>query len=86
MVMPQDINGTMAEIRRCRKDYGFIAIFVRPNPVRERNWHDPAYDPLWALCEREGVVVGFPGGVSSTLPQAIGERFDATCDDSWLTK
>ena len=85
MVMPQDIDGTVAEIIRAKREYGFNAIYIRPNPVRGRNWHDSAYDRLWKACEEEGILVGFHGGVSSTLPQAIGERFDATREDSWLT-
>ena len=85
MVMPQDIDGTIEEIRRTKREFGFKAIFIRPNPVRGRNWHSPEYDRLWQTCEDEGIVVGFHGGLACTLPQAIAERFDATQDDSWLT-
>ena len=85
MVMPQDIDATISEILRTKSEFGFNAMYIRPNPVRERNWHDREYDRLWETCEKEGILVGFHGGVSATLPQAIGERFDATVDDSWLT-
>ena len=85
MVMPQDIDGSVAEILRTKHEYGFNAIYIRPNPVRGRNWQNPEYDRLWKTCEEEGILVGFHGGVSSTLPQPIGERFDATVEDSWLT-
>ena len=85
MVMPQDIDGTIAEILRTKCEFGFNAIYIRPNPVRGRNWQDAEYDRLWKTCEDEGILVGFHGGASATLPQAIGERFDATVEDSWLT-
>ena len=51
MVLPQDIDATVAEVRRSVRELGFKAIYIRPNPVRGRNWHDPIYDPLWA-CAR----------------------------------
>ena len=48
MIPPQDIEGAVAEARRAVKELGFRTVFVRPNPVAGRNWHDPHYDPLWA--------------------------------------
>jgi predicted TIM-barrel fold metal-dependent hydrolase len=85
MVMPHDIGATVAEVRRAKRELGFKGIYIRPNPIRGRNWQDPAYDPLWKTCEEEGVVVGFHGGMNCTLPQAVAERFDWSRDDAWLT-
>ena len=30
--------------------------------VNRRPWHDRAYDPLWAECQRLGIPVSFHGG------------------------
>jgi len=86
MVPAQDPAAAAAEARRAKRELGFKAIFLRPNPIRRRNWHDPAYDPLWAECEREGLAVGFHEGVPCALPVAIGERFDGKHEDAWLTE
>jgi len=52
MVAPHDISGSIEEIRRTVKDYGFRGIFIRPNHVNNKKWSDPYYDPLWAECEK----------------------------------
>jgi predicted TIM-barrel fold metal-dependent hydrolase len=85
MVHPQSIKGAIAEARRMKADLGFKAIYIRPNPVRGRNWHNPAYDPLWAECEKQGLVVGFHEGKPCTLPHAIAERFDGRHELLWAT-
>lgn len=54
---------------------GFRAVFIRPNPIRGRNLDDPAYEPLWAACERLGVAVGVHEGVGAYLPAAGADRF-----------
>src|SRR5262249_7922673 len=40
-----------AEARRCVRELGFRGMFLRPNEVNGRNWHDPYYEPLWAELE-----------------------------------
>jgi predicted TIM-barrel fold metal-dependent hydrolase len=56
-------------------DAGFKAVFIRPNPIRGRRLDDPAYEPLWAQCERRGLAVGVHEGVSALLPAAGADRF-----------
>ena len=85
MAMPQNIEATVAEVKRASRELGFKAIYIRPNPVRGRNWHAPEYDPLWKVCEDEGMLVGFHEGLTCKLPQAVADRFDPSVDDSWLT-
>src|SRR5205807_2113002 len=51
MISPFDVNDAVAEARRCVREYGFRAMFLRPNEVNGRNWHDPYYEPLWAALE-----------------------------------
>jgi len=54
---------------------GIKAVFVRPNPIRGRNLDDPAYEPLWAECERLRLAVGVHEAVGAYLPTAGADRF-----------
>ncbi|HEX2173708.1 MAG TPA: amidohydrolase family protein [Dehalococcoidia bacterium] len=74
MISPFDVNDAIAETRRAVKELGFRAVFLRPNLVMNRNWHDPYYDPLWAEIADLGVPLGFHEGAGSGLRQA-GEHF-----------
>ncbi len=75
MVSPFDVTTAIEEARRCVEEMGFKAIFLRPNIVENRNWHDPYYDPLWAEIERLGVPVGFHEGTYAAMNE-VGKRFD----------
>ena len=86
MVPAQCVPAAVAEARRAKHEFGFKSIFLRPNPVRGRNWHHPVYDPLWAECEKLGLAVGFHEGTPCELPVAIGERFDGVHEDLWVTE
>lgn len=74
MVSPFDVTEAVGEARRCVRDLGFKGIFLRPNPIGGRNWHDPIYEPLWAELEELGVPLGFHEGLGPFLPQ-VGSRF-----------
>jgi predicted TIM-barrel fold metal-dependent hydrolase len=67
MVAPHDPAAAVVEARRAVEALGFRAIFLAPGSVNRRPWHDPAYDPLWAECERLGVPVTFHGGGQTFL-------------------
>jgi predicted TIM-barrel fold metal-dependent hydrolase len=67
MVAPHDVEAAVAETRRCVAELGFRAVFLAPGCVNHRPWHDPAYDPLWAECERLDVPVTFHGGGQTFL-------------------
>ena len=86
MIPAQNVEAAIHEVRRVKEELGFKAVFLRPNPVRDRNWHDPAYDPIWAECERQGLAVGFHEGVPCDLPVAMAERFDGRHENLWLTQ
>jgi predicted TIM-barrel fold metal-dependent hydrolase len=75
MIPPHDIAGAISEARRAVNELGFKTVFVRPNPVNGRNWHDAYYDPLWAEIERLGVPLSFHEGGRVHLPQP-GDNFD----------
>jgi predicted TIM-barrel fold metal-dependent hydrolase len=86
MLPAQSVEAAVAEARRAKEELGFKAVFLRPNPIRGRNWNNPAYDPLWAECEKQGLAVGFHEGMPCVLPVAIGDRFDGIHEDFWLTE
>ena len=76
LISVQAVDEAVLEVRRTVEELGFKGIFLRPNPVRGRNWHDPAYDPLWAQCQELGIPVAFHESHSCLLPQAVAERFN----------
>jgi predicted TIM-barrel fold metal-dependent hydrolase len=74
LVALHDPVAAVREVRRLA-GRGFKAVFVRPNPIHGRNLDDPAYEPLWAECERLGLAVGVHEGVSAYLPTLGADRF-----------
>ena len=86
IVAPQNIEYAIDEVRRMKADLGFKAVYLRPNPVRGRIWHNPAYDPLWAECVKQDMAVAFREGWPCELPVAGGDRFDGRYEDLWLTE
>ena len=74
MVPAHHVPSAVEETRRMVRDHGFKGVFLRPNPVHGRSWHDTYYDPLWAECQDLGVPVCFHEGGSVFLPQ-LGNRF-----------
>lgn len=87
MLPPQNVEAAIREARRAKNELRFPAVFIRPNPIRGRNWHDPYYDPLWAECEKLGLTVGFHEGRSCELPVAVADRFVADQSiDTYLTE
>jgi len=77
MVAPHDVPSAVIETRRAVTQLGFKAIFLAPGCVNRRPWHDPAYDPLWAECERLGIPATFHGGGQTHLrPDFSLEIFD----------
>src|SRR5437762_624780 len=76
MISPFDVDDAVAEARRCVREFGFRAMFLRPNEVNGRNWHDPYYEPLWAELEELEVPLGFHEGSGAQL-RHVGEQFGA---------
>jgi len=85
LIPAQDVEAAVHEVRRAKNELNFKSIFLRPNPVLGRNWHDPAYDPLWAECQKQGLAVGFHEGVPCALPVAMADRFTGEHEDLFLT-
>jgi len=74
MISPFDVNDAIEETRRCINELGFKGVFLRPNEVNDRNWHDPYYDPLWSTLEELDAALGFHEGSGSALRQ-VGDQF-----------
>lgn len=74
MISPFDVEDAISESKRCVEELGFRSVFLRPNVVHDRNWHDPYYEPLWATLEELEVPLGFHEGDRSGLPH-VGEQF-----------
>ena len=75
MIPPHDIEGAIQEARRAVNELGFKTVFIRPNLVNGRNWHDPHYDRLWAEIQQLGVPLSFHEGGRVDLPQP-GDNFE----------
>ena len=76
MLAPQDVELAVKEARRSVEELGFVGVWIRPNPINGRNWHDPHYDPLWAEIQRLGVPLEFHEGGRVHLPQ-VGSQFES---------
>ena len=74
MVSPFDMEDAAIEARRCSRELGFKAVFMRPNLVNGRNWYDPYYEPLWSTLEELDMPLGFHESMGPLLPQ-VGQRF-----------
>lgn len=57
-------------------NWGWKAVFLRPNPVQERILSDRAYEPFWTACEELDIAVGIHEGTHSLLPTTGADRFN----------
>ena len=73
----QDVPAAIAEMKRVVTTLGFKAVFVRPNPINDRNLDHPAYDPLWEAAQALGCPVTFhEGGFMKGIKTVGADRFD----------
>jgi predicted TIM-barrel fold metal-dependent hydrolase len=63
------------ELRRVA-EFGWRAVYLRPNPVKGRLLSDPAYEAFWTECEALGIAVGLHEGTHSRLPTTGADRFN----------
>ncbi len=57
-------------------EFGWKAVYLRPNPVKGRILSDRAYEPFWRQCEELNMAVGLHEGTHSRLPTTGADRFD----------
>ena len=58
-----DVEGLVSESRRAVEELGAVTVTM-PKPTKSRPWHDPVYDPFWALAEELDFPVSFHGVMS----------------------
>ena len=58
-------------------NWGWKAVFLRPNPVKGRILSDPSYEPFWTECEALGMAVGIHEGTHSRLSTVGADRFNS---------
>jgi uncharacterized protein len=75
MISPFDRDEAVTEIKRCVKELGFRAIFMRSNIMNGRNWCDEYYEPLWGALEEFEIPIGFHESSSSAARQ-VGDHFE----------
>ena len=75
MLPMQDVDQAIKEMTFARKELGFRAGFLRPNPYNNRLIHDPAYEPFWNAAEELDFAIGFHEGASPGMPQVGVDRF-----------
>ena len=75
MLSPLDVDEAVAEARRCARELGFRGIFMRSNPINDRNFHDEYYEPLWSELEDLGMPLGLHESSSSGVRQ-VGDQFE----------
>jgi predicted TIM-barrel fold metal-dependent hydrolase len=74
-ISAHDVDSAVAETRRAIGELGMKAAFLRPNIYNERPWHDPYYDPLWAVCQELNIAVGFHETTGSRMKACGTDRF-----------
>ena len=74
MLPLQDPPAAAAELRRAVGELGFVAGFVRPNPVLGRSLSDRAYDVVWDAAEELDVPIGIHEGSSVIVPTLGADR------------
>ncbi|HJW67899.1 MAG TPA: amidohydrolase family protein [Candidatus Binatia bacterium] len=70
VVPQQDVERAVRVIRRAR-ERGHVAVFLRPNPSLDgKKFNDPAYDPIWAVCQELDLPLGFHPFLAPDMPGA----------------
>ncbi|HLP89622.1 MAG TPA: amidohydrolase family protein [Nostocaceae cyanobacterium] len=57
-------------------DFGWKAVYLRPNPVKERLLSHPDYELFWTECEKLNIAVAIHEGTHSQLPTTGSDRFN----------
>jgi uncharacterized protein len=76
MLPLQSVDLAVDEMRFAKKELGFHAGFIRPNPYSDKMIHDPHYEPFWQAAEDLDFAIGFHEGASSGMPTVGVDRFE----------
>jgi predicted TIM-barrel fold metal-dependent hydrolase len=77
MLPMQSVPHAIEEMRFARKELGFKAAFLRPNPYNNKMIDHPDYEPFWAAAEDVDMAIGFHEGGSSGMPTVGIDRFES---------
>ncbi len=75
VVNPHSPEEMVLELQRVA-NFGWKAVFLRPNPVKGRLLSDPTYEAFWTTCEELGIAVSLHEGTHCRLPTAGADRFN----------
>jgi predicted TIM-barrel fold metal-dependent hydrolase len=76
MLPMQSVEHAIEEMKFARKELGFKAAFIRPNPYNNKMINHPDYEPFWAAAEEVDMAIGFHEGGSSGMPTVGIDRFE----------
>ena len=76
MLPLQSVPAAIDEMRFARKELGFKAAFIRPNPYNNKQLHHPDYEPFWAAAEDLDMAIGLHEGSSLNQPTVGVDRFE----------
>jgi predicted TIM-barrel fold metal-dependent hydrolase len=76
MLPMQSVEHAIQEMKFARKELGFKAAFIRPNPYNNKMINHPDYEPFWAAAEEVDMAIGFHEGGSSGMPTVGIDRFE----------
>ncbi len=76
MLPLQSVDLAIDEMKFARKELGFRAGFIRPNPYSDKMIHEERYEPFWQAAEELDFAIGFHEGASSGMPTVGVDRFD----------
>src|SRR6476620_478379 len=77
MLPMQSVPHAIEEMKFARKELGFKAAFLRPNPYNDKMIDHPDYEPFWAAAEDGDMAIGFHEGGSSVMPTVGVDRFES---------
>ncbi|MBP0016341.1 MAG: amidohydrolase [Cyanobacteria bacterium SBLK] len=74
VVNQHDPEEMLTELERIA-EWGWKAVYLRPNPIKDRILSDPAYEPFWRQCEEFGMAIALHETTHSKVPTAGRDRF-----------
>src|SRR4051794_13087590 len=73
----QDVDRAIGAVGFPRRDLGFKACCLRPNPYHGNKMiSDPMYEKFWTAAEDVDMAIGFHEGGSSGMPTVGVDRFE----------
>ena len=76
VVSQNDLAAALVEARRAVTEYGFRGVMLRPNLLRGRSLHHPAYEPLWSAMEELDVTIAVHEGTTQNVVQSGRDRYE----------